>query len=95
MCFQAGFWATNLIVAEMVTSKVRATQCLCMAALMLFCGPYGLPTWLYYGDGEDDPHYKQDIIEGAVTMCYVMVGILGLAALSGFSDNGKDKTRKV
>ena len=94
MCFQAGFWATNLIIAEMVTSKVRATQCLCMAALMLFCGPYGLPTWLHYGDGEDDPHYKQEIIAGAINMCYGIVGILGLAAYFGFSENEKDENEK-
>ena len=65
-----------------------------MAALMLFCGPYGLPTWLHYGDGKDDPHYKQEIIAGAINMCYVMVGILGLAAYFGFSETQKDANEK-
>ena len=89
MCFQLGLWMTNLIVAEMVTSKVHAMQCMCIIAQMLLAGPYGLPKWLNYGDGEDDPQYKQDVINQAIGMCYGMVVVLALAAFCGFTDNSE------
>ena len=93
MCFQAGFWMTMLVISEMVTAKVHATQCVCMGALMLFCGPYGLPTWLYYGDGKDDPQYKQDVIASAIILCYVMVSVLVFAAYCGFTEVGKKQSQ--
>ena len=86
MCFQLGFWMTNLIIAEMVTSKVHGMQCMCMAAQMLLAGPYGLPNWLNYGDGADDPQYKQEVITSAMGMCYGLLVVLALAALCGFTE---------
>lgn len=94
MCFQAGLWFTSLVAGELGSTKVQAGLCGTMSLTMLFCGPYGLPTWLYYGEGENDPQYKPEIISQAVTMSYAMAGILGTACLIGFTNPAKDSAKK-